>query len=447
MFGNGADQVPIGATITFATLNLEVYDDGIAAEMYEVAVDWTEDETFNSFGGEPDVQAEELGPLVSAPGGTVPTGALVLDVTTSLNTWATNPTANRGWIFRPTGTTPVRARSSEYGTISLRPQLSVTYQVATNDPMLMVTLAGSGSGTVIDGGTLTCPSSCSATYPLGSSVTLQATADPGSIFTGWSGGGCTGTGSCLVTMDQAQQVTATFEGPQTLTVTLGGSGSGTVTDGGALTCPTTCTADYNYNTSVTVTATADPGSVFTGWSGAGCTGTGSCLVTMDQAQPVTATFEGPQTLTVILGGSGSGTVTDSGALTCPTTCTGDYNYNSAVTVTATADAGSIFTGWSGAWCAGTGSCIVTMDQAQQVTATFEIDTPPPASVTVTFRNGENEYTVLSAVPLPISVKRIVYVAGMVPARSFSACVTCVACFVRTGIYHNNIQAKNVMRKR
>ena len=215
----------------------------------------------------------------------------MLDVTTSLGTWANTPTENRGWIFRPTGTSPVRGRSSEYGTISLRPQLSVTYQIATSDPTLMVTLAGSGSGTVIDGETLTCPSSCSATYPLGSSVTLQATADPGSIFTGWSGGGCTGTGSCLVTMDQAQQVTGTFEGPQTLTVTLGGSGSGTVTDGGALTCPTSCTADYNYNTSVTITATADPGSVFTGWSGAGCTSTGSCLVTMDQAQQVTATFE------------------------------------------------------------------------------------------------------------------------------------------------------------
>ena len=127
VFGNGADQVPIGATITSATLTLEIYDDGIAAEVYEVAVDWTEDETFNSFGGEPDVQADELGPLVGAPGGTVPTGALILDVTTSLSTWANNPTANRGWIFRPTGTNPVRGRSSEYSTISQRPLLSVTY--------------------------------------------------------------------------------------------------------------------------------------------------------------------------------------------------------------------------------------------------------------------------------------------------------------------------------
>jgi len=77
--------------------------------------------------GDPDVQADELGPLVGAPGGTVSTGALILDVTNSLSTWANTPTDNRGWIFRPTGANLVKARSSEYTTISLRPLLSVTY--------------------------------------------------------------------------------------------------------------------------------------------------------------------------------------------------------------------------------------------------------------------------------------------------------------------------------
>ena len=43
----------------------------------------------------------------------------------------------------------------------------------------------------------------------GRSVTLTATPGAGSTFTGWSGGGCTGTGACTVTMDQ--DVTATFD--------------------------------------------------------------------------------------------------------------------------------------------------------------------------------------------------------------------------------------------
>jgi hypothetical protein len=55
-------------------------------------------------------------------------------------------------------------------------------------------------------------------------------------------------------------------------------------------CGATCSADYDYNTAVTLTATADPGSTFRGWSGAGCSGTGNCVVTMDAAKSVTAEF-------------------------------------------------------------------------------------------------------------------------------------------------------------
>jgi hypothetical protein len=47
-----------------------------------------------------------------------------------------------------------------------------------------------------------------------------------------------------------------------------------------------------------------------------------------------------------------------------------------VTLTATASAGSTFTGWSGA-CTGTGSCVVTMSAAKSVTATFTV--PPPTA--------------------------------------------------------------------
>ena len=49
-------------------------------------------------------------------------------------------------------------------------------------------------------------------------------------------------------------------------------------------------AAYDYNTSVTLTAAAATGSTFTGWSGAGCSGTGACTVTMDAAKNVTANF-------------------------------------------------------------------------------------------------------------------------------------------------------------
>src|SRR5207247_9764469 len=77
----------------------------------------------------------------------------------------------------------------------------------------------------------------------------------------------------------------------TLTVTKTGSGGGTVTSSPAgIICGATCSASFASGTSVTLTATPASGSVFTGWSGAGCSGTGSCAVTMNAAQSVTAPF-------------------------------------------------------------------------------------------------------------------------------------------------------------
>lgn len=84
---------------------------------------------------------------------------------------------------------------------------------------LTVSLAGSGSGTVAGSG-ISCPGTCSHSYPKGESVTLTATPASGSTFSGWSGGGCSGTGTCSVTMNAKQAVTASFAA----TSTGGGSG-------------------------------------------------------------------------------------------------------------------------------------------------------------------------------------------------------------------------------
>jgi hypothetical protein len=70
---------------------------------------------------------------------------------------------------------------------------------------LTVNKSGSGAGSVTCNGT-----SCASTYPHGSEVTLAASADAGSTFAGWTGGGCSGTGSCVVTVNGDTAVTATF---------------------------------------------------------------------------------------------------------------------------------------------------------------------------------------------------------------------------------------------
>ena len=85
-----------------------------------------------------------------------------------------------------------------------------------------------------------------------------------------------------------------------------------------------------------------------------------------------------ETLTVAFAGDGAGRVTSNPAgVDCTTDCQADFPTGTAVTLTATADAGSTFTGWSGS-CSGTGTCQVTMNNSRSVTATFTADAPPPS---------------------------------------------------------------------
>lgn len=89
-----------------------------------------------------------------------------------------------------------------------------------------------------------------------------------------------------------------------------------------------------------------------------------------------------ETLTVITGGTGSGTVTGSG-ISCPGTCTDTYSQGAVVTLASTAASGSMFSGWSGA-CRGTGTCTVTMNAADSVNATFtNAATAPRADLATT----------------------------------------------------------------
>ena len=107
---------------------------------------------------------------------------------------------------------------------------SIALTPSQPEEALTVSKAGSGSGTVTsaDGG-INCGSSCSDSYAQGTTVTLTATPAAGSTFAGWSGGGCSGTGTCVVTMSSTQSVTATFNTQASPSVSLGGSPKSTAT--------------------------------------------------------------------------------------------------------------------------------------------------------------------------------------------------------------------------
>jgi hypothetical protein len=76
---------------------------------------------------------------------------------------------------------------------------------------LTVVKAGTAGGAVGSSPTgINCGAQCSATYPSSTVVTLTATPSSGSVFVGWSGGGCSGAGPCTIVGNVPVTVTATF---------------------------------------------------------------------------------------------------------------------------------------------------------------------------------------------------------------------------------------------
>ncbi|MBL0213026.1 MAG: hypothetical protein IPQ07_04020 [Myxococcales bacterium] len=172
---------------------------------------------------------------------------------------------------------------------------------------LTVSSGGNGSGIVTSLPTgISCGGDCMEAYAAGTSVTLTATPSADSTFVGWSGA-CSGNGTCTITVSAATSVTANFALQYSLVVALGGNGSGFVTSNPTgISCGTDCSEAYNPNTMVVLTALAVNGSTFDGWTGGGCTGSGTCTVTLDAAKMVTATFFlTKHSLTVTTAGNGA----------------------------------------------------------------------------------------------------------------------------------------------
>jgi len=139
-----------------------------------------------------------------------------------------------------------------------------------------------------------------------------------------------------------------------------------------------CSKGFGEAMPVMLTATSEPGSIFTGWSGACSGSSASCSVSMTEAREVEASFEPTRTLSVTKSGTGAGSLSSNPAgISCGPGCsddTADFELDSTVTLTAVPDNGSNFYFWSGGGCSGTSpTCTVTMSQARSVTATFTVD--------------------------------------------------------------------------
>ena len=171
---------------------------------------------------------------------------------------------------------------------------------------------------------------------------------------------------------------------------LGGIGT-VMSSPAGINCGSNCSATFVSGTTVVLTATPATGSRFTGWGGA-CLGVGVCTVFVNPsftdpllptpAPNVTARFEktNEAVITVRTIGTGGGFVSSApSGIACGTTCSAAYAIGTVVTLTASANAGSTFIGWTGA-CSGTGPCVLPMNIDQAVNAIFDL---PPQLATYT----------------------------------------------------------------
>ena len=227
------------------------------------------------------------------------------------------------------------------------------------------------------------------TVNLNQNTTITLTAVPASgastDFSGWTGA-CLNfsTTTCTLTMTGPKTVGANFIGGNTTYVLTGQvTGLGTI-NGGGLNCTSSggagCTVPQAAGAGITLTATPSFGATFTGWSGA-CTGTSpTCAVSMTNAKTVTAAFQtsggGTTAETVALTVAGAGSVSGLG-VACSNTetkgklCTIQATHGQAMTLTAKAAAGFVFTGWTGACSGKKATCQVTVNTPLTIGATFE----------------------------------------------------------------------------
>jgi|GEM_PF-7059530 len=254
---------------------------------------------------------------------------------------------------------------------------TISFTVDATKPTLTVMSEnhGVGSGFVVVNplGRNCSNTTCMYDFTLGDSVDLVATPGNNSQFLGWTGD-CTGTAACTLTMDGAKQVGAVFAAFE-LTVAV--TGTGTVAfDTPVAVCPPNCTQTYGgASQTVTLTPTPGAGQAFGGFSGA-CTGFTPCTLLMDATKTVNAAFGTARTLQITKAGAGQGVVaSDDGGIDCGSACNHDYVNGTMVTLTATPISGHTFGGFSPSASCVTmtaNTCVLTMDAAKTMTATFNV---------------------------------------------------------------------------
>jgi uncharacterized repeat protein (TIGR02543 family) len=315
-------------------------------------------------------------------GGSVCTQQIAVGTTVTLTATPSTGNTFAGWSGACSGTAPTC-------TVTANANTSVTASFTGKLPKLTVTRSNQG-GTVVGTG-INCGADCSEEYPVGTQVTLTATASKGYVFSGWENA-CTGTApTCTVTVKTNTAVFAKFnvvqQGQVVLTLQRKDASpqSAIYVYGPNTTCrEDTCFVLVKEGTVVRLYAAPTPGDTFKSWSGA-CSGTApTCTLTVTSDTAAVATFAGakPTQGLSITFSSGGNVSSSSPDLNCSAfgpagggSCTQQVATGTAVTLTAKPTTGYTFAGWGGA-CSGTSlTCTVTVNSSTSVSANFALAKP------------------------------------------------------------------------
>jgi uncharacterized repeat protein (TIGR02543 family) len=222
----------------------------------------------------------------------------------------------------------------------------ITATYAINTYTLNVNVGSGGSSVDI--------SPPSGPYTHGTSVTLTPHENTGYHFNNWSGSLNGSANPATITMDGNKNITANFA-INTYTITVTQTANGTIS-------PNNPTVNYGANQAFSITPS-------TGYHVTGVTVDGGSagavtsytFTNVTATHTITATYAiNTYALTTISSPIAGGTI--SGA--------GTYNYGQTPTVSASANAGYIFTGWSGDLTGNTNPTTILMNGTKTVTANF-----------------------------------------------------------------------------
>jgi hypothetical protein len=282
-----------------------------------------------------------------------------------LKVWRAADSEPAGWDLEGYGNDPARTRGS---ILLLAHRADATFGSVTITPLqggytLQVAATPSEAGTV--GWQPNQPS-----YTYGEVVTLTPTAASGWTFARWEGpdGGDVvdkGNGTWTLAIVKNREVTARFA-PTECTLTLEKEAE----DQKGNMMPGFGSHVYDCGARITLSPGPDPGWSFGGWGGASAAdpedkGDGTWSLLMDGDKQLIARFvEDEYELAVVIEPAGWGTVEKEPNLDT-------YRYGDIVQLTAVAEPGWEFSGWSGDLTGNTNPITVTMTGSRAVVATFE----------------------------------------------------------------------------